>query len=94
VKDIPAGEYYVQALVNRYETFKRSDGHTIKMPMDQGEGQKWTASRKLLQQAREDARRSRAQRRHPHLDGSGDSADRAAERHGRRSSIFASRTSG
>jgi hypothetical protein len=41
VKDIPAGEYYVQALVNRYETFKRSDGHTIKMPMDQGEGQKW-----------------------------------------------------
>src|SRR5437667_12713703 len=32
VKDIPAGEYYVQALVNRYETFKRSDGHTIKMP--------------------------------------------------------------
>jgi hypothetical protein len=41
LKDIPAGDYYVQALLNRYETFKRSDGHTVKMPMDQGEGQHW-----------------------------------------------------
>src|SRR6185503_12789934 len=41
LKDIPAGDYYVQALVNRYETFHRSDGHTVKMPMDQGEGQRW-----------------------------------------------------
>ena len=41
LKDIPAGEYYVQALLNRYETFRRSDGHTVKMPMDQGEGQHW-----------------------------------------------------
>ena len=39
--DIPAGDYYVQALLNRYETFHRGDGHTIKMPMDQGEGQHW-----------------------------------------------------
>src|SRR5437870_3761821 len=41
LKDIPAGDYYVQALLNRYETFHRGDGHTIKMPMDQGEGQHW-----------------------------------------------------
>jgi hypothetical protein len=41
LKDLPAGEYWVQALVNRYETFHRGDGHTIKMPMDQGEGQHW-----------------------------------------------------
>ena len=41
LKDIPAGDYYVQALINRYETFQRADGHTIKMPMDQGEGQHW-----------------------------------------------------
>jgi hypothetical protein len=41
LKDIPAGNYWVQALINRYETFHRSDGHTIKMPMDQGEGQHW-----------------------------------------------------
>src|SRR5437763_760754 len=43
VKGIPAGDYWVQALINRYETFHRSDGHTIKMPMDQGEGQRWEA---------------------------------------------------
>ena len=41
LKDIPPGDYWVQALFNRYETFHRSDGHTVKMPMDQGEGQKW-----------------------------------------------------
>jgi hypothetical protein len=41
LKEIPPGDYYVQALLNRYETFHRADGHTIKMPMDQGEGQHW-----------------------------------------------------
>jgi len=41
LKDIPAGDYWVQALLNRYETFHRGDGHTIKMPMDHGEGQHW-----------------------------------------------------
>jgi hypothetical protein len=41
LKDIPPGDYWVQALINRYETFHRGDGHTIKMPMDQGEGQHW-----------------------------------------------------
>jgi len=39
--DLPPGEYWVQALLNKYETFHRGDGHTIKMPMDQGEGQHW-----------------------------------------------------
>ena len=34
-------EYYVQALLHRYETFHRADGHTVKLPMDRGEGQKW-----------------------------------------------------
>jgi hypothetical protein len=38
---VPAGEYTVQALLHRYETFKRSDGHTVKLPMDRGEGQQW-----------------------------------------------------
>src|SRR5213592_1296127 len=36
LKDIPAGDYWVQALINRYETFHRADGHTVKMPMDRG----------------------------------------------------------
>ena len=40
--EIPAGEYWVQALLHRYETFKRSDGHTVKLPMDRGEGQQWS----------------------------------------------------
>jgi hypothetical protein len=39
---IPAGTYRVQALLNRYETFRRSDGHTVKLPPDQGEGQQWS----------------------------------------------------
>jgi hypothetical protein len=41
LRDVPAGEYYVQALLHRYETFHRSDGHTVKLPMDRGEGQHW-----------------------------------------------------
>ena len=43
ISEIPAGEYHVQALLNKYETFRRSDGHTVKLPMDQGEGQRWNA---------------------------------------------------
>ena len=40
---IPAGEYTVQAVLNRYETFTRSDGHTVKLPPDRGEGQQWAS---------------------------------------------------
>ncbi len=39
--EIPAGEYYVQALLNRYETFTLATGHTVKLPPDKGEGQQW-----------------------------------------------------
>ncbi len=39
--DLKPGEYYVQALLHRYETFHRADGHTVKLPMDRGEGQHW-----------------------------------------------------
>ncbi len=39
--DIPPGEYNVQALLHRYETFQRSDGHVVNLPKDRGEGQKW-----------------------------------------------------
>ena len=41
---IPAGTYNVQALLHKYETFKRADGHTVKLPMDRGEGQQWNAA--------------------------------------------------
>ncbi len=41
VADIPPGEYMVQALINRYETFYLKSGQTVKLPPDQGEGQQW-----------------------------------------------------
>jgi hypothetical protein len=41
IADFPVGEYYVQALFHKYETFKRKDGHIVKLPMDRGEGQQW-----------------------------------------------------
>ncbi len=39
--EIPPGEYFVQALLHKYETFRRADGHIVKLPMDRGEGQHW-----------------------------------------------------
>jgi hypothetical protein len=42
--DIPPGDYWIQAFINKYETFNLSTGHTIKMHMDQGEGQQWRSS--------------------------------------------------
>jgi hypothetical protein len=41
VKDIPPGDYFVQALINRYETFNLKTGQQVKLPPDQGEGQHW-----------------------------------------------------
>jgi hypothetical protein len=38
---IQAGEYHIQAVFHLYETFHRKDGHTLKLPMDRGEGQHW-----------------------------------------------------
>ena len=39
--DIPSGQYNVQAVLHVYETFRRKDGHVVKLPMDRGEGQHW-----------------------------------------------------
>jgi hypothetical protein len=39
--DLPPGDYWVQGLLHMYETFARSDGHTVKLPPDRGEGQQW-----------------------------------------------------
>jgi len=38
---LPPGDYFVQAVFHRYETLHRGDGHTVKLPMDRGEGQQW-----------------------------------------------------
>ncbi len=48
INDIEEGEYYVQALLHKYETFNLSTGYTVKLPKDQGEGQKWNISPKNL----------------------------------------------
>ncbi len=40
---IPKGDYFVQALINRYETFNLKTGQTVKLPPDQGEGQQWNS---------------------------------------------------
>jgi putative esterase len=39
--DLKPGHYYIQALLHRYETFHLASGHTVKLPMDRGEGQHW-----------------------------------------------------
>jgi len=44
LEELPDGDYYVQVLFHQYETFHRADGHTVKMPMDRGEGQQWNRS--------------------------------------------------
>lgn len=44
LSQLPAGEYYVQALLNVYTQVKRKDGHVIWVHMDQWEGQQWNRS--------------------------------------------------
>ena len=41
LNDIPAGDYWVQAVLNIYETFHLGDGRTLKLAPDKGEGQHW-----------------------------------------------------
>ncbi len=42
--ELPPGDYYVQAVFNKYTEFRRSDGHTVWMHHDQWEGQDWKRS--------------------------------------------------
>ncbi len=44
LSEIPAGEYFVQAVVSLYSEFKRGDGHVVWMHDDQWEGQRWNRS--------------------------------------------------
>ena len=44
ISKLPAGEYYVQALLNVYTRVRRKDGHVIWVHMDQWEGQQWNRS--------------------------------------------------
>jgi hypothetical protein len=44
LNDIPAGDYYLQAVLNVYTQFHRKDGHVIWAHMDRWEGQRWNIS--------------------------------------------------
>ena len=44
ISELPAGDYFVQVVLNVYTTFHRADGFTIKAHMDQWEGQQWNRS--------------------------------------------------
>ena len=46
--ELDNGEYFIQALLHKYETFNLSNGKTVKLPMDQGEGQHWNTSPKNI----------------------------------------------
>ena len=41
LRSLPRGRYWVQAVLNRYETFRLADGRVLKLPPDRGEGQQW-----------------------------------------------------
>jgi hypothetical protein len=41
LSQVPAGDYFVQAVFNIYETFHLATGKTVKLPPDHGEGQHW-----------------------------------------------------
>ena len=44
LRDLPAGEYWMQPFVNVYTRFPRADGHTVWLHNDQWEGQNWKRS--------------------------------------------------
>ena len=41
IGEIPAGNYWIQGLLNKYESFHLSDGRVLSLPPDKGEGQQW-----------------------------------------------------
>jgi len=44
LRDLPAGDYHVQAMINVYSEYRRADGHTLWMHEDQWEGQHFNIS--------------------------------------------------
>ena len=41
LSEIPAGRYHVQAVLNKYDTFKLGNGKVVKLPAARGAGQNW-----------------------------------------------------
>ncbi|RAI87064.1 alpha/beta hydrolase-fold protein [Algoriphagus yeomjeoni] len=48
IGEMEDGTYYVQAFIQKHDTFERADGHTVKLPMDQGEGRQWARAPKNI----------------------------------------------
>jgi hypothetical protein len=48
LENLADGDYYVQAFIQKHDTFTRADGHTVKLPMDQGEGRQWARAPKNI----------------------------------------------
>ena len=44
MRDLPAGDYYAQAVLNVYTQYHRADGHTIWAHQDHWDGQRWAYS--------------------------------------------------
>ncbi|HEY4099783.1 MAG TPA: alpha/beta hydrolase-fold protein [Gemmatimonadales bacterium] len=44
LRDLPAGDYWVEPFINVYTRFPRADGHVVWLHMDQWEGQDWKRS--------------------------------------------------
>ena len=44
LNDVPPGEYYVQAVLHRYDDVELGSGKTVRLPLDRGEGQQWERS--------------------------------------------------
>jgi len=41
LSQVPAGDYFAQAVLNIYQTYHLANGHTVELPPDKGEGQQW-----------------------------------------------------
>ena len=44
IRDLPAGDYYAQAVFNVYTQYHRADGHVMWAHQDHGDGQRWAYS--------------------------------------------------
>ena len=61
LSEVPPGEYFVQAVLNRYETYRLADGRVL-LPPDKGEGQQWASKPGNLYSTAARARRPGASR--------------------------------
>ena len=44
LNDVPPGDYFVQAVLHRYDDVELGNGKVVSLPLDRGEGQQWERS--------------------------------------------------